>query len=229
MLNHFFGFSSYKTVVINFLILLLSYYQGTKLRICGLTGQISSGKTTVGKYLENKHLAKIINIDELNKEVLAEENVLKSIRKIFGDEVFNSTGQLDKLKLRQIIFANDGKRKKLEKITHMKVFIKTILIILKEKLLYGTKLVFIENAILLRFKFFIYLCFPIISICTHNQDLLLERIINRDGCSKEIAANILNKQFSLEDFQRKSDIVVYNDSTIEALYTQIDSIIQKLK
>jgi dephospho-CoA kinase len=226
ILNNFFGISTYKTIIINFALLFLSYFLGSRLRVAGLTGQISSGKSTVGKYLETKHNAKVINIDDLNREVLNEESTLKEIRKLFGDEVFNSDG-LDKIKLREIIFSDDRKRKQLERLTHMKVFIKLIFAVIREKLLKWTKLVFIENAILLRFKPLVLVCYPIISVCTSNRDLLIRRVMQRDNCSKEVAESVLSKQLNLEEFKNKSDVVIYNDSTLEELYTQIDNLLIK--
>jgi dephospho-CoA kinase len=229
LLTNLYGLTTFQTVIVNIFLMFISYYQGSRLRVGGLTGQISSGKSTVANYIETKHGGKIINIDELNKEVLEEKVVLNQIRKIFGDDVFTSDGKLNKIKMREIIYSDIKKKKQLEKLTHFKVFIKLIVHVLKEKILYGTRYVFIENAILLRFSFLIYLCHPIVSICTNNTGDIISRLIKRDNCNKELAENMLKNQMTLDEFKTKSDVVIYNDGSLEDLYSQIDELINKIK
>jgi dephospho-CoA kinase len=227
VLNYIFGIAPYKSVLVNLFSFLLSQYAGVRMRVMGLTGQISSGKSTVGKYLESKYNAKIIDIDKLNKEVLEDEEVKKQIRFKFGDDVFNN-GVLDKLKMREIIFSDEKKKKALEAITHPKVFKKLIISILKEKLLYSRKFLIIENAILLRFSFFVYLCFPIISVCSSNSADIVARIMKRDNCSKDVAMNILNSQMTLQEFIDKSDVVLINNEGFDELYKQVDEFVSKI-
>jgi dephospho-CoA kinase len=227
VLNYLFGIAPYKSVIVNLLSFLLSQYAGVRMRVMGLTGQISSGKSSVGKYLESKYNAKIIDIDKLNREVLEEEDVKKEIRYKFGDDVFNN-GVLDRLKMREIIFSDDKKRKTLEGLTHGRVFKKMIITILKEKLLYNRKFLIIENALLLRFPFFVYLCFPIISVCSSNSADIVARIMKRDGCSKEVAMNILDKQMTVQEFIDKSDVVLINNEGFDELYKQIDEFVSKI-
>lgn len=228
MLNFGLSFNPLKTLLFNILYLFFSNLIGSKFRLLGLTGQICSGKTTVAKYLQNEYNAVIINMDDLNREVLTQENVKKSIRKVFGDQVFDEKNELNKMELRKIIFSDMKKRKQLEQITHLKVFILFFKTIFNEKIMKGNKLVFVENAILLRFALLKYICYPILSICTNKKEDLVTRIMKRDKCDKEIAENILKNQLTLEEFTKQSDYVIYNDSDLSFLTDQVDKYMIKL-
>lgn len=217
-----------KTVLFNFTILLISHLLANKIRLIGLTGQICSGKTTVSKYLTEKYNACVIDIDKLNKEVLEYKETKDEIRKHFSDKVFLANGELDKMELRKIIFNDINKRRVLERITHFKVFLLFFKIVIKEKLLYRTKYIFVENAILLRFKLFLYLCYPIISICTNQRADIVRRIMDRDKSDKDTAIKVLENQTSIKEFVDKSDYVVFNDTDIEYLKGEIDKFMIKL-
>jgi dephospho-CoA kinase len=246
ILNYIFSLHPFKTVLTNLVLLVVAHIIGLKLRVMGLTGQICSGKSTVGKYLEQKYKACVIDIDKLNREVLEMPEVKKEIRLSFGDEVFkeeevDNTGNtinntnntknsstLDKLKMRSIIFSDPEKRKKLEKITHKRVFKLLALKILKEKIFYNTKYVFIENAILLRFTMLYYMCYPILSVCTNSNAEILGRVMERDKCDRKTAENILANQMKLEEFVKKSDYVIFNDEGLEELKTEVDKFMAKI-
>jgi dephospho-CoA kinase len=228
ILNYFFKFNPLKTILENLILLLVAHLIGIRLRVMGLTGQICSGKSTVAKYLESKYKACVVDIDKLNRDVLEMNSVKRKIRKTFGDEVYNPKNELDKMKMRKIIYSDINKKRQLEKITHFEVFKLLIKTILKEKLLYGTQLVFIENAILLRFELLKYLCYPIIAVCTHHKVEIVRRIMNRDQCDKETAEKILDNQMKIEEFIEQSDCVIFNDGELNQLETEIDKILEKL-
>ena len=226
VINFGFGIKPILSILIHLSMLISSNFIGVRLRVAGLTGQICSGKSTVAKYLTDKYKAYVIDIDELNRKVLDNDVVKTKIRKIFGDDVYDDKNQLDKLKMRRIIFADQEKKKMLEGITHKRVFrllIKTILI---QKLLYSTKYVFIENAILLRFKLLKFICFPIISVISNNKADLIKRIINRDNCDRATAEKILENQMNLEEFISQSEYVVFNDEGKHRLEQEVDKIMK---
>jgi dephospho-CoA kinase len=229
LLNFIFNFSPIKTIFLNFILLVLSHFIGGKFRLMGLTGQICCGKSTVAKYLQDKYKATVIDIDKLNREVLELPEVKKEIKGKFGDEIYDSTGEiLDKLKLKKIIFADVNKRRQLEAVTHGKVFKMFIWRVLKEKFLYNNKFVFIENALLLRFKIFKYLCYPILAICTTLQAEIIGRVMQRDNCDRQTAENILASQLRTDEFVKECDFVVFNDGDKKALFQEVDKLMAQL-
>jgi dephospho-CoA kinase len=228
LLNYIFHFNPIKTILLNLIFLIFSNFIGSKLRVMGLTGQICSGKSTVSKYLRDKYKACVIDIDKLNREVLEIDEVKKEIRRNFGDDVFTNENELDRLKMRQIIYAEPNKKKLLERITHGRVFKLLFKTLLLEKLIYRNKYVFLENAILLRFNLFKYICFPIVSVCTTKKAEIIGRVMARDNCDRLTAERILDSQMKLEDYINQSDYVIFNDDDESALYKEVDSFLDKI-
>jgi len=211
--------------LINLFLLGAGVVFSKRLRIIGLTGQVCSGKSTTAKYLREKHGASVIIVDDINKEVLSRPYVLKEIRDKFGDEVFFENGDLNKLKMREIIFKDLKKRKELEYITHFRVLLTMVWMIIKEKFLLGNKYVILENALLLRFSFLTYWCFPILSICMGNDHEIIMRIMERDRCPQEIAENMLKNQFTSQEFFKLSYHCILNESNLENLFREIDNLL----
>jgi dephospho-CoA kinase len=105
--------------------------------VLGITGSIASGKSIVGKILTSMGIT-VIDTDILVHDLLSEDQTTKkAIVEQFGTDVLDmgktvntSTAQnndrsqpwvhhpIDRKKLGQIVFANEGERKKLEKIVH---------------------------------------------------------------------------------------------------------------
>lgn len=86
--------------------------------VVGLTGGIGSGKSTVATLFAAKNIP-IIDTDEIARKVTEpNEPALKEISNLFGPNVLSPTGQLDRAKLRMLIFSNDTKRKQLEQLLH---------------------------------------------------------------------------------------------------------------
>lgn len=85
--------------------------------VVGLTGGIACGKTNVAKVLREKGFT-VLDADAISRSVTAKGGeALESIRKAFGDGVF-AGDELDRPKLGEIVFTDEGKRRKLEEIIH---------------------------------------------------------------------------------------------------------------
>ena len=204
--------------------------------VYGITGQICSGKTSACDYLKRKYGATIISLDDLNREILRKDSVIKKIKKIFGEGVIKKEYGIEvvnRSELKKIIFNDKAQRKKLENITHPKVimlFFKTLCV---ERFLNMKKYIFIENAILLRFNLFKMIIKGVLSICVSDENILIKRMMKRDNrndnkITEETAKNILRNQMTLSEFKSKSDIIIYNDDNYQNLELQIDNIMREI-
>jgi dephospho-CoA kinase len=232
--SYYLGYFIY---IINELITFaFSYIVLSGFHVYGITGQICSGKTSACEYLKKRYKAAIISLDEINHRILNERDVIQKIKKEFGNEVImNNNGReiINRSALKKIIFGNKTLRKKLESITHPKIMMLFFKILFTQRFLYLKKYVFIENAILLRFKMFKIMLKGTISICVENEKILIERIMKRDNhgdmiTTEETAKNILRNQMSLEEFKSKSDIVIYNDDNYQSLELNLDRIMRDI-
>ena len=204
--------------------------------VYGITGQICSGKTSACDYLKRKYGATIISLDDLNREILRKDSVIKKVKKIFGEGVIKKEYGIEvvnRSELKKIIFNDKSQRKKLENITHPKVimlFIKTLCV---ERFLNMKKYIFIENAILLRFNLFKMIIKGVLSICVSDENILIKRMLKRDNrndnkITEGTAKNILKNQMTLSEFKSKSDIIIYNDDNYQNLELQIDNIMREI-
>ncbi|NIA17215.1 MAG: dephospho-CoA kinase [Planctomycetes bacterium] len=89
--------------------------------IIGLMGGIASGKSTVAKLLEQSGCA-VIDADEIAGEVLQMPDIKQQIVKIFGTDVFDASGRVDRKKLAEAAFADRKKISALNSIIHPFVF-----------------------------------------------------------------------------------------------------------
>ncbi|MEK7260873.1 MAG: dephospho-CoA kinase, partial [Pseudomonadota bacterium] len=87
----------------------------------GLTGGIGSGKSTVAT-LFARHGVPIIDTDEIARTLAAPgEPAHREIVSAFGREVLDSTGGIDRTRLRQTVFGNPPERRRLEAILHPRI------------------------------------------------------------------------------------------------------------
>ena len=88
----------------------------------GITGGISTGKSTFCECLrEVLPAAKFFNADEAVHVLLALSEVKREIRAEFGSHVFSRDGDLNRTRLRAIVFADPTKKRALELILHPRI------------------------------------------------------------------------------------------------------------
>tara|TARA_Y100000031_G_C8210131_1_gene380497 strand:- start:1041 stop:1589 length:549 start_codon:yes stop_codon:yes gene_type:complete len=84
--------------------------------ILGLTGYMGVGKTTASKFF---HDAIAINVDEVAHEILTKgSEPYKKVVRAFGKKILDEEEHISRVKLADLVFVNEDKLKKLEKITH---------------------------------------------------------------------------------------------------------------
>ena len=88
----------------------------------GITGGISTGKSTFVENLrELLPTATFFDADQAAHALLNRAEVQKQMRQEFGAHVFSTTGDLNRTKLRAIVFANASKKRALEQILHPRI------------------------------------------------------------------------------------------------------------
>ncbi|ALS59243.1 dephospho-CoA kinase [Pandoraea norimbergensis] len=84
----------------------------------GLTGGIGSGKTTVANLFATHGIA-IIDTDAIAHGITAPGGAaMPAIRRTFGDDFVAPDGSLDRARMRELVFADDDAKARLEAITH---------------------------------------------------------------------------------------------------------------
>jgi len=183
----------------------------------GLTGGIASGKSTVAELFANLGIA-VIDTDLIAREVVRRgQPALIEIRRYFGDSVFNTDGTLDRGALRQQIFSDDAAREQLEAILHPLIQKETIrrtnaasgsYIIIVVPLLADSPLREHVDRIL---------------VVDCDESIQIARLLARDAETEDQARRILAAQASREQRLAIADDVIHNNSTIEAISTQVSA------
>jgi dephospho-CoA kinase len=90
--------------------------------VIGITGGISTGKSTFCECLrEILPAAKFFNADEAAHALVELPEVKKQIRREFGTGVFSTAGDLNRQRLRAIIFGDATKKRALERLLHPRI------------------------------------------------------------------------------------------------------------
>jgi len=84
----------------------------------GLTGGIGSGKSTVAE-LFNRHGVPIIDADEIARALVEPgQPAQQQLIDLFGDDILDADGHLDRTRLRQRVFDSPQERQTLERLLH---------------------------------------------------------------------------------------------------------------
>ncbi|MGN0580129.1 MAG: dephospho-CoA kinase [Ruminococcus sp.] len=182
--------------------------------VVGLTGQTGAGKSTVSKTFAENGFA-VINADMVARDVVKKgTKCLDEIHDLFGDEVINPDGTLNRSMLANIVFSDSGRLEMLNTITYPYIT-GEILNEIRIHSLKGEKLILLDAPTLFESRADDF-CELIISIVA-DSDIREKRIIIRDGLTVEQARKRMNSQLDEDFFVKHSDYIITNDSTIERL------------
>ena len=183
--------------------------------IIGLTGGIASGKSTVSKYLAEKGF-EVYDADKIAKDISEKKSVQEEIILTFGDKILDENKNVDRKKLKEIVFEDKEKLKQLNAIIHPKVidFYKE----LKEK---NTDEIIIFDVPLLFESGIDKFCDKILVVIS-NYEIQLNRIVERDKIDRELAEKIIKSQLSNEKRIKKADVVIENNSSLEDLFEKVE-------
>lgn len=195
------------------------------MKLIGLTGGISCGKTTVCKILNQAYNISIIDCDIIAKQITLKESwgyrrVLKAFR---GTTIVDHNGDIDREKLARIIFNDPNSRRKLNKATHLPVLCQIIAQILRRWLSFHS-FVIIDMPLLFETGFYRFTNPNILISC--NTSLQLQRLQERDRMQLVDAKARLAAQMSLEQKRQLADIVVANDGDLDELRERLDVLVQ---
>lgn len=175
--------------------------------IIGITGGTGCGKTTLLEVIADLG-GLILDCDAIYHQLLQrDEALLASIETRFPGTV--EDGVLQRKKLGAIVFADKQALLELNRLTHSAVKAEVL-----RKLEHKPKLAAID-AIGLFESGINELCQLTVAV-TAPEEMRLQRLMIRDGISREYAASRIAAQPSLEEFAKRCDHVLVNDGTKKA-------------
>lgn len=189
------------------------------MRIIGITGTIGSGKSTVSKILE-KLGAKVIDADAIARDVVRKgEKALSEIVEFFGSEVLDTDGELNRKKMAGIVFGNTEKLQVLNNIVHKYVKERMTKCIEEAGNAGNIDTVVIDVPIPIKDGFIDIA--DVIWVVTADIETRIDRVMKRNGLTREEVLKRINSQMSEEEYLKLADKIVYNNGDLEELEKQV--------
>ena len=185
--------------------------------LIGLTGGIGSGKSTVAKRLVELGATEI-DADLLAREVVAPGTEgLEAVAGLFGEDLVNADGSLDRAVLAQRAFSSEENRTALEAILHPR-----IQRLSRERISQASGLVVYTIPLLVETNS--TLPFDKIVTVSAPVEVRVERLVQSRGMTETEARARIAAQASDAQREAIADFVINADCTMEELFAQVDRI-----
>ena len=187
----------------------------------GLTGGIASGKSTVLTYFKDKGIP-YIDADIVAREVVEPGTEgLEAIVDAFGANVLHDDGTLNREVLGTIVFHNEEKRQLLNGClkTHIR---NRILELTSQYESINTSILIYDIPLLIEGEW--YTMMDEVWLVYVNELTQIERLMSRNGLSKEDALARIQSQMKLDDKRSFADVIIDNNGTPQDLTSQLDTI-----
>ncbi|RUR12945.1 dephospho-CoA kinase [Legionella sp. km772] len=184
----------------------------------GLTGNIASGKSTVAAFFEALDIG-VLNADSISKQLTQKgAEAYDLILEHFGSQILENDRQLNRKKLRDIIFTNAEHRLWLEQLLHP---------LIRQQLAQEVEsctspYCIVEIPLLKNKQNYPYL--QRVLLVTSPIDTQIKRLMDRDGCSQEQALAIISTQPSNKERLAQADDVLTNKGDLNKLKTEVNSL-----
>jgi hypothetical protein len=192
--------------------------------LIGLTGGMGSGKSTVADCLRSNGIP-VIDADVIAHKIMNEENTLDKIHEIFGKNVFDKDGSLNKVKFSSVLFTNTVKRKKLNEFVHPKVW--TEMMNETEKYVTkGSKVIFLDVPLLIESGWHTRVNETWLVKADYNERIT--RLSLRTNLSTEEIKKRIEIQMPESEKEEYADKIINNGGTIEETEKQVIEELQKI-
>jgi len=186
-----------------------------------VTGGIGSGKTAACNIFASLG-APVIDTDLISRQLVEPgQPALSRITELFGHDLLLADGQLDRKKMRSIIFADQQARESLEAILHPLIhqLVKQQLFQLNHPyaiivipLLLETRQLFITDRIL---------------VIDSPENLQRSRVLSRDNIEPALFERMLQAQASRQQRLSVADDIICNDGDMDHLQEQVKTLHRK--
>ena len=193
--------------------------------VYGLTGGIGAGKSTVASMFQESGIP-VVLADDVGRQVVSKGSEgLSSIVTLFGADLLDSTGALDRRKLGQIVFNDTAKRSQLESILHPLVrdHSRELFVQLEQA---GNQVVVYESALLFETNRHTEMKGVILVVA--REAVRIARVQERDGSEAEDVRRRIQAQMAEGDKRKLSNYIIQNDRDMQRLLGQVNDLIPLL-
>ena len=183
----------------------------------GLTGGIASGKSTVCDLFLQLSV-EIIDADKISHAITKKDGLaFQEILDHFSNKILGLDGELDRQKLRSLIFNDADEKRTLEKIIHPKVLNEI------NKNISDSTASYLIIAVPLMIETGMNKLMDRVLLIDCSIETQVRRLIERDKCTKQQAQSIIKNQASLESKRAICDDVIVNEegTSLDHLKTEV--------
>jgi dephospho-CoA kinase len=184
----------------------------------GLTGGIGSGKSTAAALFAG-HGVPVIDADEIARQLVAPgQPAYQEILQDFGNELVSTSGNLDRDRLRSIVFNDPEKRQRLEGILHPLVrreiqrqtqrLQAPYCIIVIPLLIEANQRDLVDRVL----------------VIDTDEALQLQRVVERSRLTNDEVRKIIGAQLNRSERLRHADDVILNNTDLGQLRASVDAL-----
>lgn len=196
------------------------------MKIIGLTGTIGSGKSTVAQCLKQLG-AEVIDADKIGHEIYQPgTNAIKEIVKVFGRDILETDGNIDRAKLADIVFGSEDALKKLDAIVHPLIR-ERIYELVKEYREKRTAVLVIEAALLIETGWTGMV--HEIWVTTAPKTVIYQRMKDKNGSTRAQVQARMKYQLPLKEQRMYAKNVINTNVPLPELQAKVAALWKKLK
>jgi dephospho-CoA kinase len=196
------------------------------MKIIGLTGGIGSGKSTVAGFLAELGAA-VLDLDKIGHDVQKPHSrVWQQLINAFGNKILSPSGEIDRVKLGEIIFSNRESLLQLNSITHPAID-SIVAEKIKEFRQKGYKVAVLEAAAMIDAGKTDLVDELWVTIAP--EAIVIERLYKRSGYSEKESKTRINAQLKNGERLKKAAVTINTDCTLDELKARVKSEWDKLQ
>ena len=187
--------------------------------VVGITGGISTGKSTFARRLHELTGAKLFDADRAARRLTDEDGAVRAaVGEAFGAGIFSATGDLNRAAVRAIVFADQGKKRALEQILHPRIRQQWATEAEESRRLGD---IFLADIPLLYETEGEKLCDRVVVVAC-APEIQLQRLIARTRLPAADAERMISSQMPLPDKISRADHVIWNNGPLSAMEAQAE-------
>ena len=184
-------------------------HSGAPFRL-GLTGGVGSGKSTVAQLLLELDGCTLLDADQMARAVTGPGGAaIEAIAHTFGSEFVDSSGAMDRTRMRTLAFSRPASRKQLESIVHPLILQRT-----EEQAMTaaaaGQRLLVFDIPLLVESGHWLRKL-DAVAVVDCQEQTQIARVMARSGLIAEAVQSIMDSQAPRVTRRAAADAVIYND------------------
>jgi dephospho-CoA kinase len=197
----------------------------TMLRV-GLTGSIAVGKSFVAAVLAELG-CRVLDADETAREVVAPGAAgLAAVVEAFGEGVLRQDGSLDRQQLGSLVFADESRRKLLNSILHPYIIARQDAQLREWEAMDPKGIAIVDAALMIESGG--YKRFDKLIVVHCRPEVQLERLLARDGLTREEAKRRIASQMPQEEKQKFADYLIDTSDGFAATRKRTQEVYEEL-